>query len=217
PPHDVPLSGAGAQFHRLRAAMRHRHIVDSSLVDDNTRHIIDRYTLDYRPAEISPMQRDELERILELIELRQHTCDGHRSAGIIHHLARAAVDIVAEVFVENDPACNAPSSRNRIIAAFNDLLSKHMSSHRRPSYYSDRLNISTVYLNQIVKEATGMNTGNYIRARIMLEAKRMLAHSTLPVNEIATALGFDDHAYFTRAFTLCVGISPASFRRKYID
>lgn len=192
-------------------------IVDSSLVDDDTRRIIDRYTLDYRPVEISPMQRDSLARIFDLINLRLQSAAGERRADITLHLTRAAVDIIAEVLAENDFRHGDLSRRNRIVAAFNELLSKHMTRNRRPSFYAGRLNISTVYLNQTVKAATGMNTGNYIRERIILEAKRMLVYSTLAVGEIAANLGFDDYAYFTRTFTLSTGVSPVAFRRKYID
>lgn len=192
-------------------------IVDSALVDDNTRHIIDRCTLDYRPAKISPMQRDSLACIFDLISLRLQSDDGRRSSDIIIHLTQAAIDIIVEIIVENAPAHSDLSRRNRIVAAFNDLLSKYITVNRRPSFYADRLNISTIYLNQTVKAATGMNTGNYIRERIALEAKRMLVYSTLTVGEIAAKLGFDDYAYFTRTFTHATGMSPAAFRRKYID
>ena len=192
-------------------------IVDSALVDDKARHIIDRYTLDHRPAEISPTQRDSLARILDLINLRVRSAAGERRADIILHLTQAAVDIVTEVIADNDPSHSHLSRRHQIVATFNDLLSKHMTRNRRPSFYADRLNISTVYLNQTIKAATGMNTGNYIRERIMLEAKRMLVYSTLAVGEIAARLGFDDYTYFTRTFTLSTGMSPVAFRRKYID
>lgn len=208
------------QVHRVSATDNIRGIgiaVDSTLIDDDTRRIIDLYSLDYRPAAISDMQRDTLERILDIIDLRQQPGSGCRSTAIVRRLAQAAAGIVAEVIADNDATSAAPSSRNRIVAAFNDLVRQQMRRNRRPSYYADRLNISPVYLNQLVKAATGMNTSDYIRSRIMLEAKRMLLYTPMPVKEIADTLGFDDYAYFSRAFTLCAGMSPATFRRRYID
>lgn len=208
------------QVHRFIEADHARGIgiiVDCALVDDDVRRIIDRYAIDYRPAVISATRRNTLERILDIIGLRQQSGAGGRSAEIVRHLTLAAVGIVAEVIADNDATSAAPSSRDRIVAAFNDLLRQHMRRNRRPSYYADRLNISPVYLNQIVKAATGMNTSDYIRSRIMLEAKRMLVYSPMPAKEIAAALGFDDYAYFSRAFALCAGMSPAAFRRRYID
>jgi AraC family transcriptional activator of pobA len=53
-----------------------------------------------------------------------------------------------------------------------------------------------------------------IHARILLEAKRQLHYTDSAVKEIATSLGIDDAAYFTRFFTRRVGVSPREFRRR---
>ncbi len=47
----------------------------------------------------------------------------------------------------------------------------------------------------------------------MLEAKRSLIYTTLPVSKIAFDLGFNDPAYFSRFFAARAGLSPAAFRR----
>ncbi|WP_246775740.1 helix-turn-helix domain-containing protein [Methylobacterium aquaticum] len=49
--------------------------------------------------------------------------------------------------------------------------------------------------------------------RLMLEAKRSLIYTTLPVSKIAFDLGFNDPAYFSRFFAARAGLSPAAFRR----
>ena len=54
-----------------------------------------------------------------------------------------------------------------------------------------------------------------IKDRIILEAKRLLAHSDLNVKEIAYDLGYDDPAYFNRLFAKVSEIAPAEFRKQY--
>jgi AraC-like DNA-binding protein len=50
-----------------------------------------------------------------------------------------------------------------------------------------------------------------------LRAKRMLIYTSLNIKEIAINLGFDDYAYFTRLFTKATGLSPTSYRKKYLE
>ena len=45
-----------------------------------------------------------------------------------------------------------------------------------------------------------------------LEARRFLAFSRLSVNEIATAMGFEDAAYFCRFFKRGQGVTPSDYR-----
>ena len=49
----------------------------------------------------------------------------------------------------------------------------------------------------------------------MLEAKRLLYYSEQNVKEIAHALGYDDHAYFSRLFKKSESVTPLSFRAAY--
>lgn len=50
-----------------------------------------------------------------------------------------------------------------IILTFRTMLAEHLRTSRQPSYYASQLNISTVYLNEVVKKVTGMSTALYIK------------------------------------------------------
>ncbi|MBR7145292.1 MAG: helix-turn-helix transcriptional regulator [Lentisphaeria bacterium] len=56
--------------------------------------------------------------------------------------------------------------------------------------------------------------GSYLNKLKLLEAKRMLKETTLPLSEIATRLGFCDDGYFCRFFRRNTGMTPRSFREK---
>jgi AraC-like DNA-binding protein len=51
-----------------------------------------------------------------------------------------------------------------------------------------------------------------IRDRVILEAKRLLLHSSISVCEAAYYLGYDDCSYFIRLFKKDVGHTPEKFR-----
>ena len=77
------------------------------------------------------------------------------------------------------------------------------------------LGVSRSWLNQLVRKETTKNLTEHLRGRLILESKRLLAHSDLNISEIAYQLGFDDASYFTRLFRQVEGSSPREFRERY--
>ena len=88
---------------------------------------------------------------------------------------------------------------------------------KSPSEYADKLNLSTAYLNECVKNTTGYSVSYHIQQRVILEAKRLLYYSDKSVKEIAAELGYDDYPYFSRLFTKIAGITALAFRNKNLD
>ncbi len=107
---------------------------------------------------------------------------------------------------------NADSAQD-LLSAFQDLIEKNFLSLKMPKEYATRLNITPNYLNALCKKKSGKSAGELIRQRIVLEAKRLLAHTDLTVAEIAYKLKFEDNSYFGRFFRKYARISPANFRR----
>jgi AraC-like DNA-binding protein len=77
------------------------------------------------------------------------------------------------------------------------------------------LGVSRSWLNHLVRQETTRNLTEHLRGRLILESKRLLAHSDLNISEIAYQLGFDDASYFTRLFRQVEGNSPREFRERY--
>lgn len=104
-----------------------------------------------------------------------------------------------------------------ITKSFKLLLENDFLKVKRPSEYAEYLNISTAYLNECVKTATGNSVSHHIQHRVILEAKRLLCHSNKSIKEIAGELGYDDFSYFTRLFVKINGMTPLTFRNKNFD
>lgn len=124
--------------------------------------------------------------------------------------------ILSEYLEELKPFENL--SRFKIITnSFYNLLEENFVKLKRPTAYAQLLNISTTYLNECVKNATGNPVSYHIIQRNILEAKRLLFHSKKSVKEIATDLGYEDYAYFSRLFKKNVGMTALSFRFHNLD
>lgn len=97
---------------------------------------------------------------------------------------------------------------------FKQLLEQNYTRLKRPADYAGILNISVAYLNECVKATTGFSVTHHILQRVILEAKRLLAHSGLSVKEIAAALDYDDYPYFCRLFKKVTGSTPHRFKNR---
>ncbi|MFV8440878.1 AraC family transcriptional regulator [Flavobacterium sp. LB2P44] len=103
-------------------------------------------------------------------------------------------------------------SYNVKIKTFEALLEQNFKTEKRASFYASALAITLKHLNRICNEILQKTSTEVITERIILEAKRMLMDRKFSVNEIATALGYDDYSYFTRLFKKHTGMTPSAFR-----
>lgn len=78
--------------------------------------------------------------------------------------------------------------------------------------YATRLGYSLKTLNRACRRATGHTAKQLIEARVALEAKRLLAHTDLPVTAISHRLGFTEPTNFSKFFTRATGQTPGAFR-----
>ncbi|HEN8800506.1 helix-turn-helix domain-containing protein [Pseudomonas sp. CM25] len=104
------------------------------------------------------------------------------------------------------------SRRSQQLTSFRELVDMHYRAHWPLGDYAAALGMTLATLGRLCQEHLGMTPMNVINARLVLEAKRMLGHSSLSVKEIAHELGFADVGYFSRFFRKQAGVSPSGFR-----
>ncbi|MHB0999118.1 MAG: helix-turn-helix transcriptional regulator [Armatimonadota bacterium] len=77
---------------------------------------------------------------------------------------------------------------------------------------ADSLHISETYLVHCFTARLDISPMRYLQ-RVRIEAaKRLLATTDIPINEIAAQTGFEDPLYFSRVIKRVTGHSPTSFR-----
>jgi len=92
------------------------------------------------------------------------------------------------------------------------LVGTSFLERRTVAAYATLLGVSADHLSATFRKTTGFPPGILIQNHLILEAKRLLAHSTLAVGEIAERLKFKDPSYFSRFFRRATGVSPSEFR-----
>jgi len=83
---------------------------------------------------------------------------------------------------------------------------------RQVQEYARKLGYSRRTLNRACLAMTGTNAKQVVDARVLLEAKRLLAYTDLPVATIANRLGFSEVTNFTKFFRRLAGDGPTAFR-----
>jgi AraC family transcriptional activator of pobA len=124
--------------------------------------------------------------------------------------------ITIEQSISLDKPQSTAFQSNPVLRNFQKLIEKNYLETRLPGEYAELLNITPNHLNALCKEHLGMQAGEVIRNRVVLEAKRLLVNLGLSVSEIAYKLNFNDNSYFTKFFKKEVGSSPEVFRKKSI-
>ena len=106
----------------------------------------------------------------------------------------------------------APGMRDALAQRFLTLVEAHYAQQRALDFYAERLQVSADHLSRACKQWLRRSALNVLNDRLMLEARRLLAYTALPVARIADQLGYSDPAYFTRAFGRAMGHSPSHYR-----
>ena len=109
---------------------------------------------------------------------------------------------------------NLMMQNNVLLRNFRKLIDRNFLKLKLPGEYAELLYISPNHLNALCKEHLGMQAGELVRERVLLEAKRLLVNMDVSISEIAYKLNFNDNSYFTKFFKKEVGMTPDAFRKK---
>ena len=98
------------------------------------------------------------------------------------------------------------------VLRFQALLDAQFRAQRTVGHYAQALGITAGQLTRLCRAGLGLSTLAAINARVVHEAQRELAYSSLSIKQIAAELGFDDDAYFGRFFKKQTSHRPTEFR-----
>ena len=101
-----------------------------------------------------------------------------------------------------------------LVRRFQQEIERNHRDWRTLEPYAKELGVTVNHLNDVVRGETGQAAGEHLRQRRLLDAKRLLLHSTLSVSEIGYELGFEDPSYFSRFFRRYEEVTPAEFRKE---
>ncbi|WP_406004965.1 helix-turn-helix transcriptional regulator [Streptomyces sp. NBC_00637] len=162
------------------------------------------------PSEVLPLA----------VSAAEHLDREHRAAARAPHLASAALlsHLLAALVLRVLPATSAPrphhASGNRaleVFHAYRAAVEDHFTQWHHVADYATALGYDTRTLTRTTRAATGTGAKAFLDQRILLEAKRLLAHTDLPVGACARRLGFHDAGNFTTFFRRQTGHAPSTW------
>lgn len=102
--------------------------------------------------------------------------------------------------------------QDRFFDRVTDIIKKHLDeSDFSVQQLSEEVGISRVHLNRKMKDYYGVSPNTFIRSFRLKQAAYLLANNKANVNEVAYAVGFSSHSYFTTSFREYFGMTPKEF------
>ncbi|NEA98972.1 helix-turn-helix transcriptional regulator [Streptomyces sp. SID13726] len=156
-------------------------------------------------AEAVTMAAEHLSR--EFRALGQLPLEMHRAA--LRHLLAVLLLRLAHLTV---PAGGPAPEPDETYLRFRDAVERHFTATRRVEDYAHMLGYSGRTLARATLAGAGLSAKEFIDRRVVLEAKRLLAHGDETAAQISDRLGFVTPSQFSKYFVQRAGRSPIDFR-----
>ncbi|OSI79660.1 hypothetical protein BSZ21_01210 [Bradyrhizobium canariense] len=173
---------------------------------------------DIVPEDVTDLRPDALESVVSVmsaIKRAYHKADGSKlSAAILQHLLYAMLLTIAGCDGKSD-APSMTDSHRRTFRRFRRAVDAKFAQTRTVEDYAEAIGCSAKSLRRACMMACGSSPKALIEQRLILEAKRLLAHTGLTVEVIATEVGFSEPTNFVKFFRRHGGMRPLDFRAKF--
>ncbi len=134
--------------------------------------------------------------------------DGYREAALAHlvlllvGVSRLAADVVGDLRLNAEPVLA------EVFAVIEERYPRPLSLRD----VARAVSVSPGHLTSTVRRRTGRTVQEWIVERRMVQARRLLAGTALPVGEVGRRVGYPDPGYFARVFGRAHGVSPVRWR-----
>ncbi|SHI51514.1 helix-turn-helix domain-containing protein [Desulfofundulus thermosubterraneus] len=101
-----------------------------------------------------------------------------------------------------------------IIRRVKELISKNYTKPITLTQVARQVHLSPAYLSRLFKQRTGQSFIDYLTQVRLNEAKALLLAGEKTIDQIASAVGFNNNSYFTAVFKKREGVTPSEFRQR---
>ncbi|MBK3632166.1 helix-turn-helix transcriptional regulator [Streptomyces sp. MBT97] len=112
------------------------------------------------------------------------------------------------------PVGGAAAEADETYLRLRDAVERHFTATRRVEDYARMLGYSGRTLARATLASAGLSAKEFIDRRVVLEAKRLLAHGDETAAQISDHLGFVTPSQFSKYFAQRTGRSPIDFRKE---
>jgi AraC family transcriptional regulator len=96
-----------------------------------------------------------------------------------------------------------------------EYIEQHLGEDLSLAAMAAEVDLSPLYLVRAFRSTVGQSPHQYVVARRVELARRMLCDTETPIAEIALATGFSSQSHLSNWFRRIVGVSPAAYRRHH--
>lgn len=141
------------------------------------------------------------------------SCFKNNDKHVLRALLYQTLVLLSRKFISAYPASQKKPLPN-YINRFIQLVDTNHHQYRAVDHYARQLHITSGHLNSLVKDYFGISVKKYILNKNILEAKRMLQHTDMTIDQIADRLNYENTTYFSRTFRAHTNMTPLSFRKQ---
>ena len=94
-------------------------------------------------------------------------------------------------------------------------LEKNVRSKTTLAELAKKHNMTERTMIRRFKNACDITPGQYLQALRIEQARKLLETSTMPLENLINAVGYEDLSSFTRLFKKTTGLSPSQYRIKF--
>jgi two-component system response regulator YesN len=152
--------------------------------------------------------QDAFQRMLEALPSEKRPVDALDLADDMEEVCRIVWRLLREARQPD------PGDIRAIVTAVREYLDEHYGTPVTLREMAARFSVNQNYLSVAFKEHTGVNFIDYLVARRMDAAKRLLLESDMSVARIAGHTGWRSPSYFQRVFKKKEGVTPMEYREK---
>lgn len=144
-------------------------------------------------------------------------CSDSSDGNLLMRAALFYLLVRVDLFIKNDANKQYAASYAASIRfmRFKKMVEERLRTQHHIQDYAANLGCSEKSLNRTVLAVTGVTAKTYLMQRIVLEAKRLLVHTTQSVGAIGVDLGFEEPTNFVKFFKREAGMLPTAFRSLY--
>jgi AraC-like DNA-binding protein/quercetin dioxygenase-like cupin family protein len=161
-----------------------------------------------------PLENESDVRFLESL-FRQSITESGQTGDYTPEMLRSILDLILTTCAARYRVTANMLNKGKgqmLVKRFFHLLEENHHKNLSLSDYSGMIGVTPNHLTQTVKLLTGKTSSQIIKAKQLMEIKRLLVHTNLSVSEIANQLNFEDQSYFTKFFKRETGTTPIQYR-----
>jgi AraC-like DNA-binding protein len=168
-----------------------------------------------RSLSLQPDEMHDLEILLKLLEAECAQPSSVLKQSALRHLLSLLLVRIQRLNEQAVHTTHHDHEERAICQKFMTLLEHNFSACHDVGYYCEQLGVASFRLSKIIGRVLGRRTKQIIEERLVLEGKRYLLYTNVPIKEIASRLGYSDPFHMSKTFKRLVGVTPHAFREQH--